>query len=434
MSEHDSEDSKESFDNDSRLCSYWMEQTDEEGKPYYLSRLAVESHLERPKDRIGKAEGKVTVKKEPDTSDNRVRHVKQEYVKQGYVKPGYVKQEDVKQEYVKQGYVKQEDVKQEYVKPEYVKQECVKPGYVKQECVKSGYVKQECVKPGYVKQECVKSGYVKQEYVKQKDVKQKHVKREYVKREYVKQKDAKQKDAKQKGVKQKIVKQEYVKQEYIKQEDVKQEYVKQEDVKQEYVKQEDVKEEEFEIGDIVKIEPVSPTYTPFYSAAVSPVRQIVVKQEPDYALESSTISKQYPYQQLSLPQLHLKVKAEVDKDDGLIKTEETSTLPSSVPNCLEMEPWMDSEMEENEDFRKAQQLIESWDYMIQQMCVSRIRFYAEYRMLDREVQKHEASVLAAEHDVAEQRMRLAISQASARETEAYFKEKGISIRDDGMDL
>ncbi|KAL1226930.1 Glutamine-rich protein [Trichinella spiralis] len=329
MSEHDSEDSKESFDNDSRSCSYWMEQTDEEGRPYYLNRLPVESHLERPKDRIGKAEGKVTVKKEPDTSDNRVRHVKQEYVKQGYVKQEYVKQEDFKQEYVKQGYVKQEDVKQEYVKQGYVKQECVKPRHVKQECVKPGYVKQECVKSGYVKQECVKPGYVKQEcvksgYVKQKDVKQKNVKREYVKREHVKQEDVKQKDVKPKDVKQKIVKQEYVKQEYIKQEDVKQEYVKQEDVKQEYVKQEDVKQEEFEI---------------------------VVKQEPDYALESSTVSKQYPYQQLSLSQLHLKVKAEVDKDDGLIKTEETSTLPSSVPNCLEMEPWMDSEMEENEDFR-----------------------------------------------------------------------------------
>ncbi|XP_003372760.1 conserved hypothetical protein, partial [Trichinella spiralis] len=119
MSEHDSEDSKESFDNDSRSCSYWMEQTDEEGRPYYLNRLPVESHLERPKDRIGKAEGKVTVKKEPDTSDNRVRHVKQEYVKQGYVKQEYVKQEDFKQEYVKQGYVKQEDVKQEYVKQGY---------------------------------------------------------------------------------------------------------------------------------------------------------------------------------------------------------------------------------------------------------------------------------------------------------------------------
>ncbi|OUC46053.1 hypothetical protein D917_08031 [Trichinella nativa] len=60
MSEHDSEDSKESFDNDSRLCSYWMEQTDEEGRSYYLNRLPVESHLERRKDRIGKAEVKVT--------------------------------------------------------------------------------------------------------------------------------------------------------------------------------------------------------------------------------------------------------------------------------------------------------------------------------------------------------------------------------------
>ncbi|KRX87140.1 hypothetical protein T4E_12303 [Trichinella pseudospiralis] len=355
MSEHDVKDNKESFDSntakDSRPCSCCIVKTEQEDRPYCFSRLALESYWEKPKDRLRKpcvAAVKVSapiVKKESYTSDNHVRHVKQEYVRQAYVRPAYVKQE----------YVKPEDVKQEYFKQEYVK-------------------------PEDVKQE-----YIKQEYVKPEDVKQ-----------------------------------EYIKQEYV---------VKQEDVKQEYVKH-----EEFDRGDFVKVEPVSPPYTSFYSAIASPVRHIVVKEEPDCAVESSTISRQHIHQQHSLPQSHLKVKVEVDEDGELIKTEGASALPLSIPSSFEMQPWIDIDIEENEDSRKAQQLIENWDYMVQQMCVSRIRFYAEYRLLNREVRKHEALVMAVRREVAEQRMRLAISQAAVRETEAYLKEKDLSIRDDGMDL
>ncbi|KAL1229527.1 Uncharacterized protein TPS_09703 [Trichinella pseudospiralis] len=242
-------------------------------------------------------------------------------------------------------------------------------------------------------------------------------------------------DNHQEYVKPEDVKQEYIKQEYVKPEDVKQEYIKQEYVvKQEDVEQEYVKHEEFDRGDFVKVEPVSPPYTSFYSAIASPVRHIVVKEEPDCAVESSTISRQHIHQQHSLPQSHLKVKVEVDKDGELIKTEGASALPLSIPSSFEMQPWIDIDIEENEDSRKAQQLIENWDYMVQQMCVSRIRFYAEYRLLNREVRKHEALVMAVRREVAEQRMRLAISQAAVRETEAYLKEKDLSIRDDGMDL
>ncbi|KRZ01952.1 hypothetical protein T11_14184, partial [Trichinella zimbabwensis] len=339
MSEHDVKGNKESFDcntaNDSRSCSYCIEQTDQEGRPYYFNLLALESHCEMPKERLRKAcagEVKVSapiVKKEPYTSDNHVRHVKQENVKQEYVRPAYVKQE----------YVKHEDVKQEYIKQEHIKQE------------------------------------------------------------------------------------------HIKQEHIKQEHIKQEHIKQEYVKQ-----EEFERGDFVKVEPVSPPYTSYYSAALPPVRHIVVKEELDYAVQGSTVSRRHIHQQLSLPQSHLKVKVEVDKDGESIKTEGASTLPSSIPSSFEMQPWFDIDIEENEDSRKAQQLIENWDYMIQQMFVSRIRFYAEYRLLNREVRKHEALVMAAQRDVSEQRLRLAISQAALRETEAYLKEKDLSIRDDGMDF
>ncbi|KRZ71107.1 hypothetical protein T10_13557, partial [Trichinella papuae] len=335
MSEHDVKDNKESFDcntaNDSRSCSYCIEQTDQEGRPYYFNRLALESHCERPKERLRKAcagEVKVSapiVKKEPYTSDNHVRHIKQENVKQ----------ENVKQEYVRQAYVR----------------------------------------PAYVKQE------------------------------------------------------------YVKHEDVKQEYIKQEHIKQEHIKQEYVKQEEFERDDFVKVEPVLPPYPSYYSAVVPPVRHIVVKEELDYTVQGSTVSRQHIHQQLSLPQSQLKVKVEVDKDGELIKTEGASTLPSSIPSSFEMQPWIDDiDIEENEDSRKAQQLIENWDYMIQQMCVSRIRFYAEYRLLNKEVRKHEALVMAAQRDVSEQRLRLAISQAAVRETEAYLKEKDLSIRDDGMDL